>query len=57
MSDTTPLIGSDTNKNRQLFPWSDPVLTIYSSFVRGSKKKVSCDELMEKGMFKISGAP
>src|SRR5271170_7123636 len=53
MSDTTPLIGSDAKNKHELVVWSDPFEKIWAGFTRSMAKKVTFDELMERGMFKF----
>jgi hypothetical protein len=55
MSESTAPTSPDANATRDMVVWSDPLQTIYESFMRGSNidRKVSYKELMEKGMFEI----
>lgn len=54
MSDITPLIGAGAKNKHELVVWSNPFQTICAGFTRSTMKKVSFDELMEKGMVKFS---
>lgn len=53
MPDTTPLIGSGAKNKHELVIWSDPFQKIWAGFTRSTAKKVTFDELMERGMFKF----
>jgi hypothetical protein len=57
MSDITPLIGAGAKNKHELVVWSNPFQTICAGFTRSTMKKVSFDELMEKGMVKFFMQP
>jgi hypothetical protein len=55
MSDNTS-IGDSANDKRALVKWYDPHNTICAGFTQGLIRKVSFNELLEKGMLKVLAA-